>query len=228
MKARLGDCEVDLGARELRRGEKAVHLTPKAFSLLELLLEKRPDAVSKDEIHDRLWPGTFVSGVNLATLVFELRQALGDDPHHPRVLRTVRGFGYALQVEEPPAAPSAAGVGPCCRLITARREIDLREGENVLGRTREAVVWIPSTSASRRHARILVKGGSATLEDLGSKNGTFVGERRIDAPTALADGDSIRVGDALFVFRVLSPDTTDGALPPVTDLGRSRRGGTEA
>ncbi len=215
MKARLGECEVDLGRRELLRGGQAVHLTPKAFQLLELLVEKRPDAASKDEIRERLWPDTFVSGVNLATLVFELRQAVGDDPGQPRFVRTVRGFGYALCAEE--AAPAVPG--PCCRLIGPRREIDLHDGENVLGRTREAVVWIPSPSVSRRHARIVVSGGSATVEDLGSKNGTYVGERPIDRnrPTALADGDSIRVGDARFVFRVFTPDTTDsdplGQLP---------------
>ena len=212
MKARLGECEVDLGRRELRRAGETVHLTPKAFQLLELLVERRPDAVSKDEIRTRLWPETFVSGVNLATLVFELRQAVGDDPRQPRVLRTVRGYGYALCAEDAGGEgedEEGRTPGVFCRLVGPRREIDLHDGENVLGRTRDAVVTVPSTRVSRRHARIVVRGGSATLEDLGSKNGTWVGDRRVEGAMSLSDGDTIRVGDASFVFRVISTDVTD-------------------
>lgn len=222
MKVRLGECVLDLGRREVRRAGEAVHLTPKAFQLLELLAERRPDAVAKDEIRERLWPDTFVSGVNLATLVFEVRQAVGDDSRRPRYVRTVRGFGYALCAEGP--APDLADPvtvpGPCCRLVGERREIDLRDGENVIGRTREAVVWIASPKVSRHHARIVVAGASATVEDLGSKNGTYVGERSIDRPTVLADGDSIRVGDARFVFRVLSADATDSDPMRLARRGR--------
>jgi DNA-binding winged helix-turn-helix (wHTH) protein len=225
VRARLGECEVDLGRRELLRAGAPLHLTPKAFQLLELLVEKRPDAVSKDEIRERLWPGTFVSGVNLATLVFELRQAVGDDPRHPRVLRTVRGYGYALCADEPGTEVEDVepATGAFCRLVGLRREIDLRDGENVLGRTREAVVCIPSTRVSRRHARIVVHGGSATVEDLGSKNGTYVGDRKIEGTTSLVDGDTIRVGDAEFVFRLISPDVTDsdplGKVPGTSKTG---------
>jgi hypothetical protein len=126
-------------------------------------------------------------------------------------VRTVRGFGYALCGEEgvPVGGEGWVSAGPRCRLVWKRREIDLHDGENVLGRTREAVVWIPSPQVSRRHARIVVTGGSATVEDLGSKNGTYVDDRPVDRPIALTDGDSIRVGDARFVFRVLSADATD-------------------
>ena len=95
--------------------------------------------------------------------------------------------------------------------------IDLRDGENVLGRIREAVVCIPSTRVSRRHARIVVHGTSATVEDLGSKNGTYVGDRKIEGATSLVDGDTIRVGDAEFVFCVISSDVTDS-----DPLGRVR------
>jgi DNA-binding winged helix-turn-helix (wHTH) protein len=210
VKAHLGECEVDLGRRELLRAGAPLHLTPKAFQLLELLVERRPDAVSKDEIRKRLWPETFVSGVNLATLVFELRQAVGDDPRHPLVLRTVRGYGYALCAEPRGEAEEVRRTtGAFCWLVGLRREIDLHEGENVLGRTREAVVCVPSTRVSRRHARIVVHGGSATVEDLGSKNGTYLGDRKLEGPASLVDGDAIRVGDAVFVFRVISPEVTD-------------------
>ena len=54
-------------------------------------------------------------------------------------------------------------------------------------------IW-HTTRVSRQHARITVAEGRATLEDLGSKNGTFVGDRRIETPIELHDGDEIGVG----------------------------------
>lgn len=109
MTTAFGEYQLDDARRELLRLGVPVHLTPKAFELLRLLLERRPAAVSKADIHDRIWPGTFVSDVNLATLVFEIREAIGDDPHAPRFIRTVRGFGYAFCdgpcPPQPPAPP---------------------------------------------------------------------------------------------------------------------------
>ena len=139
----FGEYTLDEARRELLRGGAAVHLTPKAYELLRLLLERRPAAVSKAEIHDRIWPGTFVSDVNLATLVFEIRTAIGDDTQAPRYIRTVRGFGYAF-CEDVAAQPGAAASPRAVhgRLIWGAREIALYEGENVLGRTPEAVAWV--------------------------------------------------------------------------------------
>ena len=85
MRVRFGSFVLDFEARQLERGGHPVHLTPKALELLELLVERRPNAVSKAEIHDRLWPDTFVADVNLPVLVHELREALEDDPHEPRL-----------------------------------------------------------------------------------------------------------------------------------------------
>ena len=135
----------------------------------------------------------------MARLVNEVRQALGDDPRAPRFVRTVHRFGYAFiadAVAEP--APDAAVSGP--RLLWGALAIALAEGENLVGRSPEAAVAIPSRKVSRRHARILVDGAGAVLEDLGSRNGTFIGARRIDSPTALADGDEITIGPAVLVF----------------------------
>jgi Nif-specific regulatory protein len=71
----------------------------------------------------------------------------------------------------------------------------------VLGRADDALVVIASTRVSRYHVRILVSGIQATLEDLGSKNGTFVGGRRIETPTELTEGDEIQVGQVRFLFQ---------------------------
>jgi DNA-binding winged helix-turn-helix (wHTH) protein len=199
MRVRFGEFVLDSTTREVTRGGTVVRLAPKVFQLLELLLERRPGAVAKAEIHERLWPHTFVSESNLARLAAEAREALGDRARDPRYLRTVFGFGYAFcgeAVEERRARPA-----PICRLVVAGREIALAGGENILGRAEDAVVWINSSKASRRHARILVGEGGATLEDLGSKNGTFLRGQRIEQPCSLDDGDEICVGEVVMTFR---------------------------
>jgi DNA-binding winged helix-turn-helix (wHTH) protein len=210
MKVRFGERELDLEARELRLGDGAIHLTPKAFQLLELLLEKRPNAVSKSQIQARLWPATFVSEVNLATLVFELRKALNDDARSPRWLRTVRGFGYGLcpdaEVRVPSPAPTQAK--PLARLVWGDRQIPLEWGDNLLGRSSEAVALIDDTGVSRRHAVIRMEPGQAVLTDCGSKNGTHLNGHRVASPEVLSDRDEIGIGRARLVYReVLEIDT---------------------
>ena len=60
--------------------------------------------------------------------------------------------------------------------------IPLSDGEHVLGRGPDSLVRIGSTKASRDHARIVVEEGRAVLEDLGSKNGTYLDGRRLEQP----------------------------------------------
>jgi pSer/pThr/pTyr-binding forkhead associated (FHA) protein len=94
------------------------------------------------------------------------------------------------------------------RLVFADREVALGPGENLLGRVDDGVAWIESPTVSRRHARILVEGGRATLEDLGSKNGTFVRGERISAPTPLIHGDVIRLGRVSMTLHAVRADQT--------------------
>lgn len=200
MRLRFGDCLFDSDTREVFRAEKPVHVSPKAFALLSTLIERRPKAISKDELHTLLWPDTFVSDANLPNLVRELRDALGDDAQHPRIIRTVPRFGYAFVAESSKTgsiAPTAA-----FRLIWGDREIALQPGENVLGRDEAATLWIDDSLVSRRHARIVIDETGAVLEDLASKNGTQLNGRRIQSPSTLADEDVITIGPASIVFRV--------------------------
>lgn len=203
MRVRFGEFVFDSDRRELRRGDRPVHLTPKSFRLLEVLLEARPRAVSKRDLYDQLWPGTFVVEANLKVLVSELRRALEDDSSEPSWLRTVYGFGYSFAegvVELPPTSellPSAA----LFTLQAGPRRVTLRPGENLIGRELDGTVVIDSPGVSRRHARITVTGDSAVLEDLGSKNGTRVAGRRIEGMHTLTDGDEIRVGGEFLIFR---------------------------
>jgi DNA-binding winged helix-turn-helix (wHTH) protein len=188
----IGSAEFDSSARMLLRGGAEVRLTPKAYQLLELLVERRPDAVSKEEIQERLWPKTFVSEGNLTVLMTELRKALNDDGT-PQLVRTVRGFGYALAVEAD--AGHAPRAGPSSLWIAFdEHACPLVQGENVLGRDAEAHVRVDRLNVSRRHAVIRVDGGRATLEDLESKNGTLRNGVRLTAPTVLQPGDEIGLG----------------------------------
>ncbi len=200
VKLRFGDLTFDSGRRCLYRGRRPVRLSPKAFQLLELLLSRRPDAVSKAEILDAVWPGVFVSEGSLKVLVKDLRRALGGSAGDAGWIRTVFGFGYAFDgeaVEAPDAAPAAERHV----LVWGRQEIGLAEGENVLGRERSSPVWIGHPSVSREHARILVTGERATIEDLGSKNGTWRGSARVSGPCPLFDGDEVRLGEVKLTYR---------------------------
>lgn len=109
MRVRFGECTFDSAARTLERGGEEVRLSGKAFQLLELLLAARPNPIAKDELFAKLWPETFVSDANLASLIKEIRQAIGDDAKAPRFIRTVHRFGYGFRdaaTEAPPPAPS--------------------------------------------------------------------------------------------------------------------------
>jgi len=214
MPLQFGDCVLNLGTRELFRAEVQTRLSPKAFQLLELLVSSRPNAVSKDKIHETLWPGSFVVDGNLANLVNELREALGDDARQQRIIRTVPRFGYAFQAETEILSRERAkeAAGPCYRLLWGDREIALGEGENLIGRDQETVVWLDDVSVSRHHARIVIDGSGARLEDLGSKNGTFVGAKRVESVMPLHDGDAVRLGSVALVFRRFEAGTSTETL----------------
>ncbi len=118
----------------------------------------------------------------------------------------VYGFGYAFSgdVSGPARAFGAPGSGSLHRLVWGKHETDLAEGENVLGRDKDAAVWIADSSASRRHALIRVAGSAAVLEDLGSKNGTSCNGKRVHRTATLQSGDEIRIGRVTFQFRTVS------------------------
>src|ERR1700730_17693002 len=215
MTFRFGSLTLDTESRALLRDGKPAPISPKAFKLLRTLLESRPRAIPKAELHQRLWPDTVVSDVNLPTLIAEIRQAIGDGARAPEFIRTVYGYGFAFSgnavAVRRDGSPSP-GSDRLFRLIWGQREVALAEGENVLGRGADSVVWIDSQSVSRRHARILVASGHATLEDLGSKNGTFVNGARLSSPAALRDGDELRIGSVPRTLKVyVKPSSTETA-----------------
>jgi DNA-binding winged helix-turn-helix (wHTH) protein len=209
---RFAGCQLDLDARRLFRGDREVHLSPKAFELLKVLVENRPRALSKSELLDRVWPGIFVSETSLARAVSEIRDGLG--ARRARVVRTIYGYGYAFDAEiedDGSQHLTTGGTRPAhCWLTSSDREVALRDGEQIAGRDRAAEIWLDSPRVSRRHARFVVGVLKVTVEDLRSKNGTFVGGQRIVGRTVLKPGDQVRIGPFTFVFgRGATPVSTE-------------------
>jgi DNA-binding winged helix-turn-helix (wHTH) protein len=205
MPYRFGPFTLDPGTRRLLRDTDEIHLSPKAFELLHFLIEDRARAIPRAELHQRLWPSTFVLETNLASLVAEVRRALADSADDPQYVRTMHRVGYWFigrvteGGSEAPVARSTTGVRYW--LIWETRQVALSEGENIIGRAPDAGVWIDAAGVSRHHARITVSE-AAILEDLGSKNGTFVRGRRVTTPQPLTDGDQIRLGSVVVTFRL--------------------------
>jgi DNA-binding winged helix-turn-helix (wHTH) protein len=197
---RFGPFTLDAARRQLRRAGLEVHLTPKAFDLLVLLVSNAPRVVGKAELHERLWPGTYVSDATLVGVVKELRRALDDRDRESPVIRTVHRVGYALALDVHEARPEPRREVWHWLVLRGRR-VPLHHGENLVGRDPESHVWLDAAGVSRRHARLLVDEAGVRLEDLGSKNGTKVGEAPVGRVTTLRDGDRIAFGSVVAVYR---------------------------
>lgn len=209
MRVGFGEFRFDGETRRLERRGEEVHLTPKAFRLLEILLEGRPRALSKEKLCDRLWPDVIVDPGNLTNLIAEIRGAIAAAGGDPAVIRTARRFGYAFDGEtfsrsDDDSARSAAAL---FFLVSGESRTRLREGVNLLGRGADCVVSLASPNVSRHHARIVIAERTATLEDLGSRNGTFVGETRVTNRVELHAGDRVLLGATLAgTFEIVSVD----------------------
>lgn len=201
----FGPFRLDPPTRRLLRGDEEVHLSLKAFDLLQFLVEARVRTIPRAELHHRLWPTTFVLETNLASLVAEVRRALGDSADDPQFVRTMHRVGYwfigRVADEGEGVRPPAGAPAVKFWLVWESARVALSQGENILGRAPDAGVWIDAGGVSRHHARIVVNDG-ATVEDLGSKNGTFVCGRRVTTPQLLTDGDQIRLGSVVVTFRL--------------------------
>ncbi len=187
---RFGEFAFDGAARQVTRNAELVHLAPKAFELLHLLIEERPRAVPKIELMDRLWPDVVVEEANLKNLVAEIRAVLG-----AQTIRTVQRYGYAFAALD---SGEAKGVA---RLIEGAHIHRLKPGENLIGRDEDCSVILDFTGVSRHHAKIRIAGGGCVLEDLGSRNGTWRNDERVQGSVELHDGDRIRLGGVALVFR---------------------------
>jgi DNA-binding winged helix-turn-helix (wHTH) protein len=196
----------DTVSGELRHGARRIPLLGTASELLRVLVEERHRVVSKDELLRRVWRGAAVEEGNLSTYIAKLRTALDDDPQAPRFIRTHHGHGYrfigAVSGEMPARRSSRVPSGFV--LEWDGRELPLFQGENVVGRTAVGgAIAIADPHVSAAHARIVVGdvGDDVTIEDLESKNHTFVGAVRVSGPHRLEPGDIVRLGGPTVIFR---------------------------
>jgi DNA-binding winged helix-turn-helix (wHTH) protein len=208
MRVQFGRFEFDSDRRLLLEGDRPVGISPKAFLLLQTLIDHRPQAVSKQQLFDALWPDTHVLEANLTNLVAELRKALGETGRAGDI-RTVHGFGYAFDgtvaVLPPLTAEAATPSSSRCWLLIGEREVALNDGDYLLGREPACQVPLLDPSVSRRHARLRIVGEQATLVDLGSKNGTLLNGVPVEGEALLTEGDVLHLGTVRVVFRRFSP-----------------------
>jgi DNA-binding winged helix-turn-helix (wHTH) protein len=102
----FGPFRVDPQRRELRNGEALVALPPKVFDVLLILLERAGETVSKDQIMQTVWQGTFVEEGNLTQSISLLRKALGDGANGQTYIVTVPKQGYRFVGQTIAAAPN--------------------------------------------------------------------------------------------------------------------------
>jgi DNA-binding winged helix-turn-helix (wHTH) protein len=203
MRLKFEDCILDLRARQLVRGEKTVPLEPKMYELLEILINRRPAVVSNNELDELLWPQVYVARTSLTRLVSELRGVLGDTPRDSHIIRTAYKTGYAFCANVT-CLPSKGAAPATMELVWKNQCLPLTDGEHIAGRDADCSLVIDAATVSRRHARITVVAGTASIEDLGSTNGTHVDGTGIFAPTRVEPGNEIALGDELLELRVRS------------------------
>lgn len=213
---RFGEFLFDGGSRQLLRSGVERHLSPKAQQLLELLLLARPRALAREDLYDALWPSTFVCETNLASIVNEVRRALGDNARTPHYIRTVHGFGYAFRSEVASAAPVPS---VAATLRQGERRHSMYEGENLIGRGHDCRVVMPEQTISRRHAVITIHDRELSIRDLDSKNGTYVDGKRIGrSPVLLSPRSRIEFGDVAATIMFRKASRTDSLKLNMTEL----------
>jgi DNA-binding winged helix-turn-helix (wHTH) protein len=199
---RFGDFELDVAAFTLRRQGTSVRLEKIPMEVLVLLVEHAGTLVARDSIHAALWGAdVFVDrDAAINTAIRKIRKALGEDVDRPRFVETVVGKGYRFVgpiVRDTVKPQRQVGV---YRLTRGTDAFVLQEGENLIGRDPGVQVFLDHPSVSRRHARISIAADRAVLEDLNSRNGTWLDGRGITSPTEVHDGAIIGVGPITLTF----------------------------
>ena len=200
MRLKFGDCVLDLRARQLERQGRNLPLEPKVYELLEALIKRRPAVVTNNELDELLWPQVYVARTSLTRLVSELRAALGDTPQASHIIRTVYKTGYAFCADVI-CMPATAASPATIELVWKKQFLPLPDGEHLAGRDAECSLVIDASTVSRRHARITIVSGAATIEDLDSTNGTQVNGSRISGPTRISPGDELLLGSEVLQVR---------------------------
>lgn len=207
----FGAFHVDLEAGELLKEYDKIPVRPKCFDLLVYLLRYRGRLIPKETLLDELWSDAIVADATLSRTVTELREVLGDQAQKPKFIQTVARRGYRFIAPAHEIFPVVADEHRTELSIVHRgKEYPLRPGEQLIGRGRAAAIPLYNSLTSRHHARITVSGAKVSLEDLGSKNGTFVNGRRVVGRIDLEVGDEIRIGGETLILWSPTGDTSPG------------------
>ena len=203
---RLGAWLVEPSLDRISRDGHLVKLRPRAMDVLVHLALAAGKLASKQDLIDTVWQTEFVSEHALTQVIAELRAALGDDARNPSFIENIPRRGYRLVADVTAVAASVSPgreVSLPFKLLGTDGDVPLSQGPNIVGRTGDADICIDRTEVSRCHARIMIAGTTATIEDLGSKNGTYLNGERLQQPALLANGDEIWIGRSVARFRFL-------------------------
>ena len=165
MTYRFGEFEVDVAAYELRREGQRLPLARQPMDFLLLLLERRQELVSREDIAKRLWrPDVFTDlDAGIRTAILKIRQVLGDSRESPRFVETVSGKGYRfvapLELVSPTLPKTAPGhlIAPE-HLANPRRHNLPAELTSFVGRRRE-LLELPGVLRSSRLLSLTGAGG---------------------------------------------------------------------
>jgi TolB-like protein len=138
--------QFDTKTGRLWAGEREVRLTPKAASVMTLLVAQVGEPVTKEDLFASVWPGTVVTDDALTTCIAELRRALEDDPKQPRFIETRHRRGYRFVAPTAPVAADALSAPPPAPCSEPGRASTGRDGATI------AVLPFADLSRGRDHA----------------------------------------------------------------------------
>jgi len=212
---RLGEWLVEPMANRVSLGDTSVQLEQRVIAVLVCLARNAGEVVTRSQLVDSVWDEGFVADNTITHAVAELRKALGDSHRNPTFIETIHRRGYRLiaPVQFDVASSFMNSATHFSYLAVARGiEFPLIDGANLIGRGPDTTIMIPSMKVSRHHAKITVEHDVASLEDLGSKNGTYLNGTKIQEPVQLDGGDLVGVGcvtETVLVVDSLGRRTTE-------------------
>lgn len=229
MRWAFGDFQLDTNRVELRGPEGHVALEPKCFALLELLLQKSPNAVSKDEMFDTIWPGVHVTDASLSTAIRQIRQAIGDTGDRQDFIRTVRGHGFQFVGdirETAPAQPAFDATQipamPSGKPTIAVRPFDLVGHDPSHQAIAEAIpAELIATLARLRWINVISRGSSfrfAAVNDDWSEMGQRLGAGYLVSGLVEWQGPQVSLTAELSDTRAGQTIWTDRVTGPIDDI----------
>jgi len=186
---RFDPFDLDLVNECLWRGSQSIKLRPKAFAVLEHLIERPGQLVTKENLIAAAWGDTFVADGVLKVTIRQLREALDDDPRSPRFIETShrRGYRFIGRVDARTALPAAPDSGVMSRPVSNRPAT----GRRIVGRERalsRLQGWLEKMRAGQRQV-VFVSGeagiGKTTLLD------AFVRSMDADRDVRIATGQCL-------------------------------------